>query len=174
MRIQTTFHLFSKGFVMKKIALIAAMGLIGMGSAMAQSVAVDNNFNVNITLTANCIFQTAPSDINLAYTSFQAGTSGGNTSFGVRCTNNLPYTLSLDRAAGDTGTGTTYAYTDVTTNLNYTLALTAAGGTGNALQQTYTVNALIGALQSGNCANLGGSCTNSAGTDKQRTVTITY
>ncbi|MBS7808035.1 spore coat protein U domain-containing protein [Variovorax sp. PCZ-1] len=164
---------------MKKIALVAAMTAALVSSFSAHAVTATDIFNVNITLTANCSFQTTAADIDLAYTSFQAANVTGNTSFAVRCTNNLPYALSLDRASTDTGTGTTYSYTDVTTNLNYTLALSAASGTGNGGNQSYTVNATIAGSQSGNCATPGtlaaaGTCNNSAGTDKARTVTITY
>lgn len=157
---------------MKKLVLTAALGLAALVTSMhASAVDVTSTFNVNITLTASCAFSPALTpDINLTYASFQAAASTGSTSFGVKCTNNLPYTLKLD----GTGAGAVYSYTDVTTALPYTLTLSAAGATGNGAVQTYTVAANIASSLSGNCATAGGVCNNTAGTDKQRTLTITY
>jgi Spore Coat Protein U domain len=158
---------------MNKIVLASALGLAALVSSMsAQAVDVTGNFNVNITLTANCAITTAATDINLTYTSFQTAASTGSTNFNVRCTTGLPYTVKLD----GTPAGLVYSYTDVTTALPYTLTLNSAGANGNAANQNYTVAASIALGLSGNCATPGGSCTNNiaAATDRTRTVTITY
>lgn len=83
------------------VGLLATAGLIG-ASVNAQAATATGNFNVSITLTSKCeINSTAAStgavvsDIALAYTSFQTTAATGSTSFNVRCTNSLPYTLAL-------------------------------------------------------------------------------
>ena len=52
--------------------------------------------------------------------------------------------------------------------LNYTLSLPVASGTGNGLQQTYTVNGSIAGGQAGTCA------TANCGGYQTRTLTVTY
>jgi spore coat protein U-like protein len=170
-------HHFLKDIDMKKIALIAAAVFAALGTSMnAHAVDVTGTFNVNITLTSNCSFSTAANDISFSYTSFQGSAITTGNTFAVRCTNNLPYTLALDRAVTDAGTGTTYAYTDTTTALNYSLVLSAAGGNGGGLTPAnYSISATMPANQSGNCATAGGVCdNNTVPGNKQRTLTISY
>lgn len=157
---------------MKKFALMTALAAAALVSALPlQAATVTANFNVNITLTSSCSFSTAATDINLTYTSFQGAAATGSNSFAVKCTNNLPYALTLD----GTPAGLVYSYTDVTTALPYTLTLSAGPGlVGNSAAQTYTIAANIAGGLSGNCATAGGVCNNSAGADKNRTITITY
>lgn len=150
------------------VGLLATAGLIG-ASVNAQAATATGDFNVSITLTSKCeINSTAAStgavvsDIALAYTSFQTTAATGSTSFNVRCTNSLPYTLALDATT----------VTDQALNLDYSLSLSSAGGTGNGTDQAYTVNASMAGGQSGTCATT--TCTNAASTNKQRTLTITY
>lgn len=150
------------------VGLLAAAGLVG-ASVNAQAATATGNFNVNIALTSKCeINGTAAAtgavitDIALAYTSFQTSAATGSTSFNVRCTNSLPYTLSLDNTT----------VTDQALNLAYTLSLSSASGTGNGTNQAYTVDASMAANQAGTCATT--TCTNAASTNKQRTLTITY
>lgn len=151
---------------MKKLALVTALALTAMLTAPAQAATTTGNFDVTIALTSACIYAKT-SDVAFTYTSFQTTAQAQTTSggFTVRCTNTLPYTMALD-AAG--------SYTDEATNLAYTLALSAASATGNGLAQTYSVTGSIAANQAGNCATLGGACTNASSTNKQRTLTITY
>lgn len=163
---------------MKKTVLIAALGLIGMGSAIAQSP-VTGTFNVVINLTSKCEFVTAPTDLTMSYTSFQTLPATGSMSFGVRCTAGLPYSIGLNNTA---------TVNDSSVLLNYTLNLsnnaTHAAGTNGSLTglsgatlgatQTYHVHGTIAANQVGNCTTAGGSCTNVAATNRGRTVTITY
>jgi hypothetical protein len=170
---------------MKKLALIAALGLMGMGSAMAQSTAT-GNFNVVINLVGKCEINStnAPtgaviSDITMNYTSFQTTAATGSTNFNVRCTNNLPYSIGLN-TTGDTDNAVNLLYT---LNLSATSAHTPGnngsltGLTGNAGNQTYYVHGTIASGQAGNCATFSGSpasCDNSTATNRGRVVTITY
>jgi len=151
---------------MKKLTLVASLALAALVTAPTQAATSTGNFDVAITLTSACIYAKT-SDVAFAYTSFQTTAAAQTTSggFTVRCTNTLPYTMALD-AAG--------SYTDQATQLAYTLALSAAGATGNGSAQTYAVTGSIAANQGGNCATAGGVCTNTASTNKQRTLTITY
>jgi len=151
---------------MKKLTLVASLALAALVTAPTQAATSTGNFDVAITLTSACIYAKT-SDVAFTYTSFQTTAAAQTTSggFTVRCTNTLPYTMALD-AAG--------SYTDQATQLAYTLALSAAGATGNGSAQTYAVTGRIDANQGGNCATAGGVCTNTASTNKQRTLTITY
>jgi len=89
------------------------------------------------------------------YVAFGA-TVNASTSFGVTCTNSLPYTMALDATSG------------TVLGLSYTLALAASSGTGTGTLQTYAINGSIAAGQPGTCA--AGSCAAS----QPRTLTITY
>ena len=151
---------------MKTLALATALALTTMITAPTQAATATGNFDVAITLTSACVYAKT-SDVAFDYTSFQSTAATQTTSggFTVRCTNTLPYTMALD-AAG--------SYTDQATQLAYTLALSAAGGTGNGSAQAYSVTGSIAGNQGGDCATLGGVCTNAASTNKQRTLTITY
>jgi hypothetical protein len=170
LHIQTTFHFFYKGFVMKKIALIAAMGLMGMGSAMAQTAT--GNFNVQVNLTPVCQVTTntnagatGTSDLIFNYTSFGVAQNPSST-FNVRCTNTLPYTVTLD-GAGFGGTTTVLG-------LDYVLSLTppaVSPNVGTGAQQTYTINGSMIAGQSGTCALANPAvCSNTTA----RTLTVSY
>ena len=152
---------------MKKLALASALGVSALVSAFSAQAATAGgspagDFNVNINLTSVCLL-VKPTDINFDYASFQtsaqAPTSGGV--FGLICTKNLVYTFALDAL-------TTI---DNAVDLSYTLSLpTAVKGTGAA--QSYTIGGSISAGQAGNCATT--TCTNSAATNKTRTLTVTY
>jgi spore coat protein U-like protein len=137
------------------MTLAAGTAMIAM--IPAQAATTSQNFNVTVNLTSACSITAAPTDVAFTYASFQgaaAASSGG--AFSVRCTNSLPYTLSLDAAAG------------TVIGLNYTLALSAAGGTGNGAAQAYTVNGSMVASQGGTCA--AATCAGS----QTRTLTVTY
>ena len=143
---------------MNKRNLLAA-ALLSMFAAIpaAQAATTTGNFNVTVNLTSKCEITTAPSNVAFTYTSFQlaAATATGGA-FGVRCTNTLPYTMSLDATSG------------AVISLNYTLALSAAAGTGNGAAQSFTVNGTMASGQAGTCAL--GTC---SGTDA-RVLTVTY
>jgi hypothetical protein len=151
----------SKTLKMKKLILVALLGLAGF-SSVANAGTAAGNFNVNITLTSVCQL-TGPADLNFLYTSFQAAASSATGgAFSVRCTNNLPYTMALDQTT----------VTDDAVSLAYSLGLSAAGGTGSGAAQPYSVTGNMASGQAGNCATA--SCTNAAATNKQRTLTISY
>jgi hypothetical protein len=177
MRIQTTFHFFYKGFVMKKIALIAAMGLMGMGSAMAQSLNVQNTFDVTVNLLSRCTL-TAPANTTLAFNDYTA--FGGSIS-----SNSVVYTLNCTRGFGapvvtfnDLGANGTTAGNGVVAGLQYTIdsaivatgAGTAADATsiGTASTRSITLTGQMVGGQAGTCT--AASC---SGT-QARTLTITY
>ena len=153
---------------MKKIALIAALGLMGMGSAMAQATAT-GNFNVQVNLTPVCQITTTTNagatgatDLIFNYTSFGSA-QNPSSSFNVRCTNQLPYTLALD---GTGSGGTTTAL-----GLDYVLTLSSTSGTGDGNQQPYTISGSMIAGQSGTCALPNpGICSSTVG----RQLTISY
>ena len=119
-----------------------------------------STFMVTVITTNSCQLSTPPTDINFTYTSFQAAVATANTSFSVRCTTALPYTMALDSAPG---TGTIASL-----NLSYTLALSQASGTGNGLPQPYTINGTMAAGQAGKCSTA--TCSGS----QARTLTVSY
>jgi Spore Coat Protein U domain len=150
---------------LKKVVLAAALGLASFLTVVSTSsvaATATGTFNVNITLTSACKVNSV-SDVAMSYTSLQtsaASSTGGAVS--LSCTNGLPYTMALDSSS----------VTDNAVNLAYTLSLSAASGTGNGTAQSYSVSGSISANQAGDCATA--SCTNTAATNKQRTLTITY
>jgi spore coat protein U-like protein len=113
-------------------------------------------FTVTVITTNSCQIATPPGNINLTYTSFQASPATANTSFDVRCTTALPYTMALDATSG------------TIVGLNYTLALSQTSATGNGIPQTYSVNGSIAGGQAGTCSTA--SCSGS----QTRTLTVTY
>ena len=113
-------------------------------------------FGVSILTTNTCQISVPPGDVNFTYTSFQGTASSANTTFGVRCTSALPYTMALDATSG------------TLLGLNYALALSSSSGTGSGLTQTYTINGSIAGGQAGTCATAICSGT------QTRTLTITY
>ena len=124
-------------------------------------------FDVNINLTTGCKITTAPVAVAFTYTAFQttAAALDTNGTFKVACTKNLNYTLALDNAG---------SYTDQATDLAYTLSLSSASSTGTGADQTFAITGNMPATQSGTCATTGASCTNSASTNKTRTLTVAY
>lgn len=143
-----------KRFIQLAIASWLAVAVLAPVHAATTSSA----FNVTASLTSKCEITVAPADVAFTYTSFQAGaassTGGG---FTMRCTNLLPYTLSLNSAAG------------TVIGLAYTLSLSAAGGTGAGLTTaTHTINGSMVGGQSGDCN--AGTCSGSAA----HTLTVTY
>ena len=117
---------------MKKIALIAALGLMGMGSAIAQST-VDGNFNVTVTLTSKCEVTTsgaatagsgAPALAFGTYNAFATSDSTTTVDIAFKCTRGLPGPTVAFDAAGGGNTG-------VISGLRYDLTV-AAAPSGNA------------------------------------------
>ncbi|MDT3705949.1 MAG: spore coat protein U domain-containing protein [Thiobacillus sp.] len=154
---------------MKKMALAAFMtyaGLIGMSTHAATAT---GNFDVNLTLTSKCEINGAAAptgavitNLDLIYTSFQTTDATATTNLNVRCTDGLSYSLGLDNTT----------VTDDALKLQYTLALSSTSGAGNGTDQPFTVTGTIAKNQAGTCTSA--FCTNSAATNKQRTLTVTY
>lgn len=115
------------------------------------------SFGVSASIQHSCYFSTSPAPLVLNYTSFRATAATGTSSFGLSCTYNTPYTLTL--TAPSTGT---------LLGVNYSLALSAPSGTGTAAPQTYTVTGTAAANQSGTCTS--GSCTAS----QNHTITVGF
>ena len=152
---------------MKKLLSSVALSLLALSSFMtapAQAATATGNFNVVINLTSACEIN-SPTNLTFNYTSFQAAAASSTSTFNVRCTNTLPYALSLDLAS----------VTDAATNLAYTLAMTGATAAGTGANQLITVTGTMAAGQSGTCAGPAATvCTNVASANKQRTITVTY
>lgn len=102
----------------------------------------NTTFGVTLVTTNSCQISVPPGNVSFTYTSFQAGPATANTSYGVRCTTALPYTMALDAASG-TLLGLTY---------NLSLA-PASSGTGTGATQTYSVNGSIAGGQAGTCGS---------------------
>ena len=160
---------------MKNITLTSTLILAGLLASTAHAATAVGNFNVNVTLTSQCqINSTNPAtaatitDLALAYTSFQTAPSTGNTSFNIRCTNTLPFSLALDNASVTDGTtGLAYTLALSTTSVSIATAIpTLAGQSGTGANVQYFVQANIAGGQAG---------TATAGTsNKLRTLTVTY
>jgi len=141
----------------KRLALAVALAAAFAAIPAAQAGTLSPTFNVTVNLTSKCQVTTAPTDVAFTYTSFQGTAATASTTYGVQCTNTLPYTMALDTTATNTVAGLTHA-----------IALSASSGTCNGAAQSYTVNGTMAAGQGGTCAL--GSCSGTEG----RTLTITY
>lgn len=133
---------------MRKLALPALLALAAIVSAPAHALTASGAFDVTVNLYPKCEFVTAPSALSLHYVSFQTTDSTNDMAFTLRCTNTLPYTLSIGGTAGASGT---------LAGLNYTLATRNAGGaattgTGSGAAQSWSVRGTIAGGQGGTCA----------------------
>ena len=111
--------------------------------------------SVAISTPASCSLSTPPGNVVFNYVGFGAA-ANASTTYGVTCSNFLPYTMALDATSG------------TILGLNYTLSMSAASATGSGAPQTFTISGNIAAGQAGTCAT--GSCSAS----QARTLTITY
>lgn len=151
---------------MKKLLLVAALGLSSLATLPSQAATVTGNFDVTINLTSACRLTTSPGNITLAYTSFGAAPTPVTSDFAVQCTNTLPYTMSIGSANA----------TIASINLNYDLVIRNTGDTADvtgsqtagAAATSYKIKASMTAGQQGTCATA--TC---SGTDS-RVLTITY
>jgi len=134
-------------------AATAAMFVAAMPMAQAAG-STSAPFNVTVTLNSACSISTAPGDVAFgAYTAITNGVVNVSSSYGVTCTNNLPFTMALDAPGGSVA------------GLTYTVALSAAGGTGSGIEQTYQINGVMAGGQAGDVA---------AAATQGRTLTISY
>jgi spore coat protein U-like protein len=113
-------------------------------------------FPVSIMSPATCTISTAPGTVAFTYSAFAATASNASTTFGVTCSNLLPYSMALD------------ATTAVISGLQYSLALSIPNATGTGLAQTFTITGTMPANQAGTCG------TTSCAATQPRTLTITY
>ena len=111
--------------------------------------------SVAISTPASCSLSTPPGSVVFNYVGFGAA-ANASTTYGVTCSNYLPYTMALDATSG------------TILGLNYTLSMSAASATGSGAQQSFTISGNIAAGQAGTCAS--GSCSASQG----RVLTVTY
>ncbi|NMM05587.1 spore coat U domain-containing protein [Polaromonas sp.] len=114
------------------------------------------SYPVQNYVNTTCLISTPPGSVTFNYASFQTAAATASTTFTARCTSGLPYTLSLD-AGGGTQLG-----------INYSLLLPVTTGTGNGVNQTYSINGTAVANQAGSCASPTCSATDS------RTLTLSF
>lgn len=128
----------------------------------ARAATVTGQFDVTINLTAACEIASLPTAA-FAYAGGQSTASTFTSTFNIRCTNGLAISsITLDRTS----------VTDSATNLAYTLALSNVPTAGTGALQTITLSGNMAAGQGGTCGTA--TCTNTASTNKQRTLTVTY
>jgi len=118
------------------------------------------SMQVSISTVPACQVATPPTDMVFDYTSWQGSPAPANSSYGIRCSINLGYTMGL---LPDTGTAS---------GLAYTLRLNNLGGTGNGAVQTYTITGDMPANQVGSCTLTAGSTTCSE--TNQHTLQVNY
>ena len=140
--------------LLTEICLAFAAGTFSVTPVRIYMNAKDRAVAVTITSNTSQI-SVPPGDVNFTYTSFQASTASASSSFGVRCTTALPYTMALDATSG------------TLLGLSYSLALSASGS-GTGATQSYNINGSMAANQAGTCGT--GVCTGS----QTRTLTLTW
>jgi spore coat protein U-like protein len=153
---------------MKKLILVAALGLATLGMNTANAASANGNFDVTINLTSVCVLGTV-APVAFTYTSFGAAATGTGGGFNVKCTNSLPFSVGFTNAVTPAATETV---TDAAVNLQYQLGLSAATGTGTGADVAFSVTGSMAANQAGTCAT--GTCNNSGSANKQRTLYVVY
>ena len=162
---------------MKKILTVSMLAITSAFCMNANALTAVGNFNVAVSLQSQCQINTTNpagaatiSDIAIAYTSFQTAVTNANTTFNVRCTNTLPFSLALDAGNG-AASGISYLLsigTAATTNI-VTAVTSLASQTGTGAAVPYFISATAAAGQAGtSLVNTVSAVTNA------RTVTITY
>ncbi len=129
---------------------------VGVTLSYATNSTATASFGVSVTTSSAVQIAVPPGNVAFTYPSFATTARTASTSYVVRGTNGLAYTMALDSSSGSV------------LGLAYTLSLSAAGGTANGALQTYTINGSMAAGQSGTCA--AGSCVGS----RPHTLTVTY
>jgi len=113
-----------------------SVNLRDSGNAIINSAA----FGVTVLTTNTCQVSVPPGTVSFTYTSFQATAANASTTYGVRCTTALPYTMGFDATSG------------TLLGLTYSLSIApSSAGTGTGATQTYTINGTIPANQFGTC-----------------------
>lgn len=138
-------------FVSRMAGLAAGMALIVLPKPGFSQTATAN-FNVQITITAECRIVSA-SDLNFGSNGVLAANVDATSTIAVQCTNNTPYTLALGPGNGAGATVASRKMTSGGATINYSLYTTAArtsvwgnttgtdtqAGTGNGASQSFTV-----------------------------------
>ena len=114
-----------------------------------------NTFPVTIVTPPTCTISSSPGNVAFSYTSFRTTAASASTTFGVTCSNSLPYTMAVSPASS------------TLVGISYSLSVPASS-TGTGLQQTQTISGTAAAGQAGTCAT--GTCSGTQAT----TLTITY
>jgi len=134
------------------IGLGAVMGIATAGT-VAHAATATSNFQVRITITAQCLAATT-NDLDFGSTGFLSANVDAQSSISVQCTNTTPYNVGFDQ--GVNGTGVTarklkggptnelisYAiYSDSSRSVNWgnTVGTDTVAGTGNGSAQTIQV-----------------------------------
>jgi hypothetical protein len=112
---------------MRKLTLIAATAAAFL-SAPAFAATAQDDFDVQLNLTAACTVKTAALDISVAYTAFQLLDATANRTTVFQCTRGLAApTIAFDATNGTTSaTGATATAQGVLKGLRYELAAAAA------------------------------------------------
>lgn len=118
------------------------------------------SMQVSISTVPACQIARPPTDMVFNYTSWQVDPAPSSSSYDIRCSINLGYTMNLLPATG-TASG-----------LAYSLMLNNSGGTGNGAIQTYTITGAMPANQIGTCTLAAGSTTCSE--TNQHTLQVNY
>ncbi|WP_332778076.1 spore coat protein U domain-containing protein [Polaromonas sp.] len=109
-----------------------------------------------IGVTSQCVFNLQPHPIVFNYTSFSPTPQVASRNFEVRCSNTLPWSVSIPSPSG------------TLLGLSYSLAASPASGTGTGADQIVTVTGTIPAGQAGTCSTA--ICTGA----NVHTILITY
>jgi len=152
----------------KKIFMLGVFASVSLSTSVVQAASDSASVTVTINLTSKCVFG-AVAPVVFNYTSFGAAVTATGGAFNMKCTNTMPYKL------GFTNTPTpavSESVTDDAVNLAYTLGLSATTGTGSGVDQAYAITGSMALGQAGTC--LTGSCTNTAATNKVRTLYVVY
>jgi spore coat protein U-like protein len=115
-------------------------------------------FDVNIATPAICSISSPPGTVDFGtYEAFGIGKTA-STSFGVTCTNYLPYTIAVDPTSG------------VIAGLNYTVTPRISSNTGIGVEQApLLIDGAMAGGQAGDCATA--SC---SPLPNPHTLTVTY
>jgi hypothetical protein len=130
-------------------------------SGTSNTVMSTGTFSVAIHVSSTCNITTTPAPLVFNYTSF-GPLLNPTTTLGVKCTNLLPYTVTLDSPTTGNLLG-----------LDYSLALLPASGVGGGIgggspERIHTITGTMAAGQAGTCT--GASCS----ATQLHTLTLTY
>jgi spore coat protein U-like protein len=108
---------------MRKFAVIAAAAAAIAASSAAFGATKTDSFDVKIKITGTCAAVTA-GDVNFSDAAEVLGSETATSTVAVRCSKNMPYTLSLDSATSEL-TGAVDGE-----KIPYTAAFSASTGVG--------------------------------------------